>query len=324
MKPGPEKWLAVPLTAGGFKNWRPIIYDIIPGQEGGFFKAAIPEQRVIRLKSDRELGLQFSSEQYDRFPTIKTLTNYNEKGLNTQVDYIDFLRLRMSNGRYRIDPASQFRDDLGSLCHSAKIRRESVMEATEKDFHKTPHPPKLPDNIYGADGDWERYSTPGQDVTFKQRIINLNSSLSKYKAMVQSGHPLLKPGATVDTMKQEFLKVWEEVGTSCQITYMNSAGVDVKFSLQEAVARAPMMSFDPYLCPERRFGATSPEELASCTDTPDKADWYLYTQFLRSRTEKATGEAMGWSLDELKKMNRVQVDQKLIDKLDVKKAINAL
>ena len=309
---------------GGFKNWRPIVYDIIPAQPAGFFKMPVPEQRVVRLKTDGELGLQFSSEQYDRFPSVKTMTTYNEKGLNAQVDYIDFLRLRMSNGRYRIDPAVQFHDDLSALCHSAQIRRESVMEATEKDFHKTPHPPKLPDNIYGADGDWERYSTPGQDVTFKQRIINLNSSLSKYKAMIQSGHPLLKPGATVDTMKQDLLKVWDEVGTSCQITYKNSAGNDVKFNLQEAVVRAPLMSFDPYLCPERRFGASTPEELATCTDTPDKADWYAYTQFLRARTDKATGEAMGWSLDELKKMNRTQIDQVLIDKLDVKKSINAL
>ena len=305
---------ARPTYGGGFKNFRPIV------TERSFFGQGAP-----RLKSDKELGPYFSYEQYEKFTTPDAKVMYNEKGLKGMVNYIDFLRLRLSDGRYRLDPATQFKDDLSGICKSIKYRREAVLEATEKGFHLVPHPEKLPDNIFGANGDWEKYSTPGSDVVFKQRVLNLVSNLSKYKAMVLSGHPLLKPGMTVDVMKSQLLSALSEVGNSCIISYQNSRNAEVSFNLLEAIKRAPYMSFDPYLCPERRFGASNASELSTCTDTADKTEWYQYEQFLRNRTEKTPGEAMGWGLQELKQQkDSSNVSSKLINGLDIEKAIRGL
>ena len=305
---------ARPTYGGGFKNFRPIT------AARSFWGQVTP-----KLKSDQELGPYFSYEQYEKFTTPDAKVMYNEKGLKGMVNYIDFLRLRLSDGQYRLDPTTQFKDDLGGICKSIQYRREAVLEATEKGFHLTPHPEKLPDNIFGANGDWEKYSTPGSDVVFKQRILNLVSNLSKYKAMVLSKHPLLKPGMTIDVMKAQLLAALNEVGNSCVISYQNSKNREVSFNLLEMIRRAPLMSFDPYLCPERRFGATSSQELSTCTDTPDKTDWYQYEQFLRNRVEKTPGEAMGWGLNDLKLLkDSTVVSPRLLNSLDIEKAIRAL
>ena len=302
---------------GGFKNFRPITYD----------RGFLGNKKGIRMAYDRDLeNGYFSEEQYELFENPRAKVTYRDRRLSrgVEVDYLDFLRLRMSNGAYRIDPVAQFRDDLGRVCKNMQYRREAVLEATEKNFHLQPHPDRLPDNIYGAQGEWERYSSPGRDVLFKQRVMTLIENLIKYRKLIRDKHGLLKPGTTLESLKSEALQAWKEVAGGCAISYRASNGKDRSFNLIEAIKRVPYMSYDPYMCPELRFGATTPEELATCADAPDKVEWHTYQQFLRNRADKNSTEPMGWSIQELKAMNKTQVDPKLLERLDVEKAINAL
>ena len=48
-----------------------------------------------------------------------------------------------------------------------------------------------------------------------------------------------------------------------------------------------MISFDPYHCPEQRWGENDPALLAACTD-PLKLQWYQAEQYLRNMTERDT------------------------------------
>lgn len=300
---------------GGFKNFRPITYERdFWGNRG-----------EPRMANDNQMEKgYFSEEQYQLFQDPSAQVMFNDYGLRARVDYIDFLRLRMSQGKYRVNPASQFRDDLKRICTNMQYRREAVDEALLKGFDLLPHPDRLPDNIYGADGDWEKYSTPGRDVSFKQRIQNLISSLKKYKTMITNKHPLITQGLTLDAMKADLLQAWNQASASCMIGYRASDGSERSFNLAEAIRRVPYMSFDPYHCPERRFGATEAEELATCTDTADKAEWYTYEQFLRNHADKINSDPMGWSLPELKAMNKTQIDSNLLNRLDIAKAIKNL
>jgi hypothetical protein len=300
---------------GGFKNFRPTVYE-----RAWFFGAP-----KARLKTDQELGEAFSSEQYDRFTSPSSTVEMKVGNVKAQVGYADFLRLRLSGGKYRIDPIVQMRADADALCRNIQVRKEDVAIATEKDIHLLPHPEALPNNIFGADGDWEKYSSPGRDVTFKARVLNFAGNLKKYREMINAKHFLMKPGLTVALMKDQARAVWNEVSNSCKVSYINSVGQEVAFNLAEAVKRAPLMAFDPYLCPEHRFGATDARELSTCTDTAEKNDWYLYQQFLRNRTVKTNLEPMGWKLDELRAMgNAATLDQSLVEKLDILKQIDSL
>lgn len=302
------------FLGGGFKNFRPIAYR----------KSWWSSKVTAQMAEDKDMGYYYSTEQFDKFPDVNARASYNEGGIKAQVGYLDFLRLRMSEGRYRIDPSVQFKADVQSLCKNMQIRRDSVWEATERGMHLQPHPTQLPSNIFGAQGDWEKFSTPGRDVVFKQRVISLTESLAKYKQLIRAKSPLLSANYTVETLKTELLNAWTTAAQACSVSYVNSNNQEVKFNLVEAIRRAPYMDYDPYICPERRYGATSAGELASCADDAQKTDWSRHQQFLRNRTEKTPLEPMGWSLNELKAMpGSDAVDANLIKKLDVLGAIQA-
>lgn len=303
-----------PELGGGFKNFRPII------SESSFFGS-----RQYRMVTDRELeNGYFSSEQYKLFDDPKAKARYRDRKFSANVDYLDFLRLRMSDGSYRLDPVEQFKDDISRICKNMQYRREAVLEATEKNFHLQDHPARLPDNIYGAQGEWERYSSPGRDVLFKQRVVTVIENLTKYRGLMAEKHPLLKPGMTLQRLKADALRTWEEEAGNCRISYRASNGEDRSFNLIESIRRVPYMSYDPYMCPELRFGATSAQELATCTDSPEKREWHTYQQFLRNHMTKNSTEAMGWSLPELKSINRTKVDPKVVEQLDVVGAVQRL
>ena len=55
--------------------------------------------------------------------------------------------------------------------------------------------------------------------------------------------------------------------------YRNSDGGVVELTMTDMLLRLPDMSFDPYHCPERRWGASG-GEFASCDDDPLKTRWY--------------------------------------------------
>jgi hypothetical protein len=70
-------------------------------------------------------------------------------------------------------------------------------------------------------------------------------------------------------------------------------------TFEEARARLFDFSFDPYHCPERRWGATSDTELATCPDNALKRQWYEAERRLRNQTERAYEARMDFSLGDL-------------------------
>lgn len=58
------------------------------------------------------------------------------------------------------------------------------------------------------------------------------------------------------------------------------------------------MSFDPYQCAERRWGAED-RELATCRDGRVKRAWYAAEQRLRNQIDRTYDARMDFSLDEL-------------------------
>lgn len=71
-------------------------------------------------------------------------------------------------------------------------------------------------------------------------------------------------------------------------------------SLDYETARARLfaMSFDPYQCVERRWGAVC-GELASCRDGGSKLAWYEAEQRLRNQTDRTYEARMDFSLGNL-------------------------
>jgi len=64
------------------------------------------------------------------------------------------------------------------------------------------------------------------------------------------------------------------------------------------------MSFDPYHCIERRWGATDATELASCRDGGKKTAWYDAEKHLRYQIDRTYDVDMGHDLASLQAPGR--------------------
>jgi hypothetical protein len=130
------------------------------------------------------------------------------------------------------------------------------------------------------------------------------------------------------TLKRGFdlLKAFAEKDAACRVSYRNSAGQTIQMNLSTVLKRLSRISFDPYLCPERRWGATDPIELRTCEESADKKEWYRLTQFLRNTVNRDPNALMGWNLEELRRMdlNRTVDNTDQSSSFDLKRLLQAL
>ncbi len=94
--------------------------------------------------------------------------------------------------------------------------------------------------------------------------------------------------------------MYRNAAAACTITYTKSDGTDKQLTFEEIARRLFKLSFDPHHCVERRWGATDPEELASCPDGTTKQAWYEAQQRLRNQPDRTYDTRMGFSLWALK------------------------
>ena len=84
----------------------------------------------------------------------------------------------------------------------------------------------------------------------------------------------------------------------CRLGYVRSDGSRIAFGYEEARQRLFRLSFDPYHCVERRWGASGPEA-ATCRDGALKQAWYEAEQRLRNQIDRAYEARMDFTLRDL-------------------------
>jgi hypothetical protein len=88
-------------------------------------------------------------------------------------------------------------------------------------------------------------------------------------------------------------EIWEEEARSpaCRVAYLGSSGAPVVLTLDDIVDRLFDLSFDPYHCPELRWGAPAGSvERSACLDPADDLAWYEAERRLRNRIDRGAGE----------------------------------
>ena len=183
------------------------------------------------------------------------------------------------------------------LCRELGYRVDAVDKAVKAGFPRKPQPDRLPRNIYATSGDWEIYSTPSRDARIKTTFEELRDELARYLELEKTGSRLLN--YTGSDLRKDLIAAHEEEAAACSITYTRSDGTPKKLGYEEVKRRLFAMSFDPYHCVERRWGASDPAELATCADDKLKTAWYVAEARLRNQVVRTYGEPMGWGLAEL-------------------------
>lgn len=252
---------------------------------GGFrrFRWYRVENGRIVYETNEEAGARgFSDSQYRPTPA------YDLGGrTGTYADYV-YYRLTGSN---TVDPILRMETLLDTMCSESFSRIDAVALAGEvgREAH-----PGLPSNIYSAVGDWEAYSTPSRDIRYRGGFLALADLMREAAASVAAGDGDYAYEGSVAELIDEMQSLWESKSGSCRFAYRNSAGDDVWMDLRGVTERLWDLSFDPYHCPEMRWGAhpagvgrAAHQDYATCPVDAVKEHYYWLEERLRNATEKS-------------------------------------
>jgi hypothetical protein len=284
-----------PGMGAGFKNWRPIRLDGATRTPDGTLVGG----RVV-FTPNAELT-DYSVEQY--FGNVaRTEDREWASGqfvLGGQpVDYYDYMRAMLGGGSLAYEPVQELRNMMRANCEDIRYRAEAVDLAIARGIQLKAQPPRLPPNIYGTEGEWEEYSTPSRDARLKTSFKELRDQVQRFvewhaaadKRIHYQGADLL----------MDLLLTYDQEAAACTITYARSNGTPVQLGYEEIRRRMFQLSFDPYHCIERRWGASQPAELAACRDDATKAEWYAAEQGLRNQIDRTYDARMDFTLFDLK------------------------
>jgi hypothetical protein len=268
---------------GGFRAWRHYDVEVLDEETGAF--------RITRKRNSES---QFFSD------TAQYLWDYQVD--DYKLDYWEWVRAMVSTNGIYFYPIEDFNLLLDEVCQGIQFRVDSVNAAMKNGMHEKPHPDKLPYNIYGATGDWENYSSPGRDVRIRAAFRDAAGYVMKTMELAATGSKRLKYRVEPWELFKEYQRIWEDhsQNTLCQYAYVNSKGELVKLTLQDVANRLFDLSFDPYHCPELRWGArpnseftSARDEFKSCPEDNRKYKWYQEESRLRNRTTRLIGKGTG-------------------------------
>lgn len=284
---------SVPFQGAGFKNFRPLalvgaqrtsLGDYVGGKIVGARNASLPA---------------FGLEQfYGNRPDLSGDWRKGEFVYKGNVlPYYEYLRVMMAGGDLKIDPLRDMKDNVSDICTSLKDRVIAVDVAIKAGVDRKEHPSRLPQNIYGTDGEWEAYASPSRDARLKVSYMDLLIQAQQVIKRYRAGDPSIVYSG--GNLAADMLAVYEQEARGCQFSYMTSNGRSVMLDVEESRQRLFDLSFDPYHCVELRWGAKNSQELSACRDGSVKREWYNRERWLRYQWERRYDARMDYSLEEL-------------------------
>ena len=285
-----------PGMGSGFKNWRPTkLAGATKTPEGIFTGGRIEFARNAQLPD-------YSTEQYFGNVARPAADREWSSGpfmLDDQsVDYYDYVRAKMGGGSLNYEPVQEVRNMMRANCEDLRYRAEAIDLAIQRGIHAKSQPGRLPQNIYGTEGEWEDFSTPSRDARLKTSFKELRDQTQRFVEWhAAADRRVHYKGAD---LLMDLLTAYDQEAALCTITYQRSNATPVQLGYEEIRRRMFWLSFDPYHCIERRWGATQPAELSTCRDDATKAAWYLAEQGLRNQLDRTYDVRMDFTLFDLK------------------------
>jgi hypothetical protein len=284
-----------PGMGAGFKNWRPAkLVGGAKSPDGTYLGGR------IAFAANAELP-DYSTEQYfgnAERPEDREWMSGAFMLEGQPVDYYDYLRAKLGGGSLAYEPVQELRNMMRANCEDLRYRAEAVDLAIQNRIHLKPQPGRLPQNIYGTEGEWEEYSTPSRDARLKTSYKELRDQVQRFVEWHQAADKRIHYQGT--DLLYDLLQAYDQEASACTITYLRSNGTPVQLGYEEVRRRMFLLSFDPYHCIERRWGATQPVEAMTCTDDRTKTEWYAAEQSLRNQIDRTYDARMDFTLADLK------------------------
>ena len=266
---------------------------------GGFlkFRPLVQEGDLARPVGNDALK-DWSLAQYEGVPAQKGVSwkKVTYRANNQNMDFMAFLRFQMQTSE--VDTAMEFESLLSDLCTDIKARVDSVERARQAGLPSKAHPKRLPKNIYGAQGEWEAFSTPSRDGRLKLAVSEVIDFINQYG-------------------DDRFASIYDSASRACPLA-INTGRKTLTLEMDDVVESLFELSFDPYHCVEWRWGLI--ESNRDCDKSSRKYQWYEGQQGLRNKIEPDYTLFTGWTLEELLQQETLSP----LRNLSIQKALNAL
>jgi hypothetical protein len=292
-----------PDSGGGFLRWRPqTLVGTRKGKDGKLYGGKLTLARNEQLPDWSDA--QYFGSGPGRSSDWRKARFFID---GEELDYYAYVRLRLAPKGYRFDPVAETRQRVRTLCEELHQRVDAVEAAVRNGMPRRPQPPRLPSNIYVTQGDWETYATPSRDAQLKLLFVGLREDIRRFIEIHAAGGKHINYNGT--DLRSDLKQAYEAEASACNITYTRTDGSPRSLSFGEIKERLFLMSFDPHHCVERRWGASSPEELSTCPDDKLKQAWYEAQQRLRNQTVRTIGDRMNFTLEDLRRQARESSDE---------------
>ena len=283
-----------PGMGAGFKNWRPVrLVGAAKTPDGTYVGGTMVFAKNAELPD-------YSTEQFfgnGARPADREWASGAFTLDGQPLDYYDYMRAKMGGGALLYEPVQELRNMMRANCEDIRYRAEAVDLAVAARIHQKAQPGRLPPNIYGTEGEWEEFSSPSRDARLKTSFKELRDQVQRFVEWHAAGDKRVHYQG-LDLLK-DLLAAHDQEAAACVITYQRSNGTPMQLGYDEVRRRMFLLSFDPYHCIERRWGATQPAELATCRDDATKAAWYAAEQPLRNQIDRTYDVRMDFTLAEL-------------------------
>ena len=282
-----------PALGTNFKNWRPIeLVGATQGPGGALVGGHIVAPRNAQI-ADFSLEQYFGNQPNPAGDWEQARFVHDGEAL----DYYHYLRAVMATGDLVYNPVTELRTMMHSLCQDIEARKLAVDLAVANGLPRQPHPGHLPDNIYGTYGTWEVYSTPSRDARLKTSFKEMKDHIASLIDLHRQASPRIAYAGS--DLVGDLLATYGQESQACRIAYRRTDGKSVTLTLDNVRERLFDLSFDPFHCVERRWGARGQDELASCRDDGLKTRWYAAEAPLRRQIDRTYDVFMGHDLPAL-------------------------
>lgn len=285
---------AFPGMGAGFKNWRPLrlvgARRLEDGTYAGGHAVPAPNSEIADYSDEQFFGNAPRAQSDEDWRTGRFALN------GVPYDWYDYVRAKLAGGKLQFDPLREVADMIDSNCADLHDRVAAVNLAIQAGIAVQPEPYRLPENIYGTEGDWEIYATPSRDARLKTAFKELRDSVVRFVQLYRARNPNLHYRGS--DLPADLLALYDSKAAHCTIAYTRSDGSAYTLPYEEARGRLFAMSFDPYQCAERRWGAAG-AELETCTEPALKTAWYRAEQNLRNQIDRTYDAQMDFTLQEL-------------------------
>lgn len=230
----------------------------------------------------------------------------NDNSANQAQRYHAWIKSRIAQPEAVVQPVEEFYDMLKSLCADTQERIATVNKTFAAEVYKKSHPGILPDNIFSANGDWEAHSTPSRDARLRLGFQSLHNYAKQSLESLGKSDSRIQFRGSQRMLARAFQNTWNALATQdiCKFTYKNSLNQPTSLTLDHIVQRLYDISFDPYHCPEMRWGAKPQRgsnlatvDFGTCVRDSTKEEWYWKESRLRLVTQRIFSKETPYTLD---------------------------